>query len=79
MSDEQWVRQYLWCAVHQEGNGLDFLIQPRRNQQAAKTCFRKLLQECQYMPLVLITDQFKGHSAAKRDGCPVWNIGNIAV
>ena len=34
---------YLWRAVDQHGNVLDILVQSRRNKQAAKRFFRKLL------------------------------------
>jgi putative transposase len=42
---------YLWRAVDQHGNVLDILVQSRRNKQAAKKFFRKLLKGCQYVPL----------------------------
>jgi len=35
---------YLWRAVDQDGNVLDILVQSRRNRQAAKKFFRKLLK-----------------------------------
>ena len=38
--------QYLWRAVDQDGNVLDILVQRRRNKQAAKKFFRKLLKGC---------------------------------
>jgi putative transposase len=40
-------RHYLWRAVDQDGPVLDILVQRRRDTQAAKTCFRKLLKGCQ--------------------------------
>ena len=39
-------RHYLWRAVDQDDNVLDILVQSRRNQQAAKQFFRKLLKGC---------------------------------
>src|SRR6266513_2297790 len=50
-------RSYLWRAVDQHGNVLDILVQSRRNKQAAKKFFRKLLKGCTYVPRVLITDK----------------------
>ena len=38
---------YLWSAVDQDGNVLDILVQSRRNAQAAKRFFRKLLKGLQ--------------------------------
>jgi putative transposase len=58
---------YLWRAVDQHGNVLDILVQSRRNQAAAKKFFRKLLNGCQYVPRVLITDKLASYSAAKRE------------
>ncbi|WP_397490830.1 DDE-type integrase/transposase/recombinase [Rhodococcus wratislaviensis] len=38
------MQHYLWRAVDQHGDVLDVLVQPRRNAQAAKKFFRKLLK-----------------------------------
>jgi len=61
---------YLWRAVDQEGNVLDILLQSRRNKQAAKKFFRKLLKGCQYRPRVLITDKLASYGAAKHELLP---------
>ena len=37
-------QQYLWRAVDEGGDVLDILVQSRRNRQAAKRFFRKLLK-----------------------------------
>jgi putative transposase len=58
---------YLWRAVDQYGNVLDILVQSRRNKQAAKKFFRKLLKGCQYVPRVLITDKLGSYAAAKKE------------
>jgi putative transposase len=63
-------RQYLWRAVDQDGHVLDILVQRHRHKSAAKKFFRKLLKGCQYVPRVLITDQLKSYSAAKREILP---------
>jgi putative transposase len=63
-------RHYLWRAVDQDDNVLDILVQSRRNKQAAKKFFRKLLKGCQYIPRVIITDKLKSYSAAKRESLP---------
>src|SRR5262245_25524182 len=59
-------RHYLWRAVDQDDNILDILVQSRRNKQAAKKFFRKLLKGLQYVPRVIITDKLKSYGAAKR-------------
>src|SRR6266436_6103933 len=61
---------YLWRAVDQEGNVLDILVQRRRDKQAAKKFFRKLLKGLTYIPRVIITDKLKSYGAAKRDILP---------
>ncbi len=37
-------RRYLWRAVDQDGDILDILVQKRKDKQAAKRFFRKLLR-----------------------------------
>src|SRR5437899_8683447 len=61
---------YLWRAVDQEGNVLDILVQRRRNKQAAKKFFRKLLKGLTYVSRVIITDKLKSYGAAKRETLP---------
>jgi putative transposase len=60
-------RHYLWRAVDQDGNILDILVQRRRDKQAAKKFFRKLLKGLSYVPRVIITDKLKSYVAAKRE------------
>jgi putative transposase len=64
------TRHYLWRAVDQDDNVLDILVQRRRNKQAAKQCFRKLLKGLLYVPRVIITDKRKSYGAAKREILP---------
>jgi putative transposase len=64
------ARHYLWRAVDQDGNGLDMLVQSRRNTKAAKKFFRKRLKGLTYVPRVIITDQLKSDGAAKPDILP---------
>ena len=63
-------RHYLWRAVDQEGHVLDILVQRRRDKQAAKKFFRRLLTGLTYVPRVIITDQLKSYGAAKREVLP---------
>src|ERR1700686_1848682 len=62
--------QYLWRAVDQDGEVLDILVQPRRNKQAAKKFFRKLLKGLQYIPRAIITDKLRSYAAAKAEVMP---------
>ncbi len=61
---------YLWRAVDQDGNVLDIMVQSRRNANAAKRFFRKLLKGLQYTPRVVVTDKLKSYAAAKRKILP---------
>lgn len=60
-------KHYLRRAVDQDGNVLDILVQSRRNKQAAKRFFRKLLKGLTYVPRVIITDKLASYGAAKRE------------
>jgi putative transposase len=66
----QKARHYLWRAVDQDGSVLDILGQRRRDKQAAKKFFRKLLKGLTDVPRVLITDKLKSYAAAKREVMP---------
>jgi putative transposase len=63
-------KHILWRVVDQDGNVLDILVQSRRNKQAAKRFFRKLLKGLQYVPRVIITDKLRSYGAAKRELLP---------
>ena len=63
-------RHYLWRAVDQEGHVLDILVQRQRNKKEAKKFFRKLLKGLTDVPCVIITDQLRSYSAAKREILP---------
>ena len=52
--------------MDQDDNVLDILVQSRRNKNAAKKFFRKLLKGLTYVPRVIITD--KGPSARRGAG-----------
>ena len=57
-------------AVDQDGEVIDILVQPRRDKQAAKRFFRKLLKGLQYIPRVIITDKLRSYAAAKAEIMP---------
>lgn len=61
---------YLWRAVDSEGNVLDVLLQRRRDTNAAKRFFRKLLKKQGFVPRVIVTDKLKSDEAAKKQGMP---------
>jgi len=74
----QGQRQYLWRVVDQDGDVIDILVQPRRNQRAAERFFRRLLKGQGCEPRWLITDKLKSDGAAHRTMMPrVHHINHI--
>jgi putative transposase len=66
----QGVQNYLWRAVDQDGVVLDILVQRRRDGQAAKRLFRRLLNGLEYVPRVIVTDKLQSYSVARRQLLP---------
>ncbi|QNI31957.1 IS6 family transposase [Alloacidobacterium dinghuense] len=69
--DEVFIRingqqRYWWRAVDQDGDVIDILVQPHRDQRAAERFFRKLLRGQGSEPLQIITDKLRRYSAAVR-------------
>ena len=63
-------QQYLWRAVDQDGDVIDILVQPRRDQLAAARFFRKLLKRQGSVPRRLITDKLRSYAAARQAVMP---------
>ncbi|MFD7379859.1 IS6 family transposase [Streptomyces mirabilis] len=63
-------RKYLWRAVDQDGNVLDILVQSRRDKDAARRFFRKLMKKTRSVPRVIVTDKLRSHGAAHREVMP---------
>jgi putative transposase len=73
--DEVFIRiqgelHYLWRAVDQDGVVLDILVQSRRDAEAAKRLFKRLLKGLQYVPRVLVTDKLRSYGVAQRELLP---------
>ena len=66
----QGKRHYLWRAVDQDGDVLDILVQPHRDQRAAHRFFRKLLKGLHYVPRLIVTDRLGSYGAARRELLP---------
>ena len=62
----QGVQHYLRRAVDQQGVVLDILVQERRDGNAAKRFFKRLLKGLQYVPRVIITDKLRSYGLAQR-------------
>jgi len=69
--DEVFIRingqqRYLWRAVDQDGDVIDILVQPRRDQRAAERFFRIPLRGQGKEPFQIITDKLRSYSAGMR-------------
>ena len=59
-------RYWLWRAVDNEGEVLDFLVQSKRNAQAALKLMRKLLKKQGWPPTRVTTDKLRSYHVAIR-------------
>jgi transposase-like protein len=59
-------RYWLWRAVDNEGEVLDFLVQSRRNAKAAKMLMKKLLKKQGFAPTRVVTDKLRSYPSAFR-------------
>jgi putative transposase len=59
-------RYWLWRAVDNEGEVLDFLIQRRRNAKVAMKLMIKLLKKYAFAPTRIVTDHLRSYPAALR-------------
>ena len=63
-------RHYLWRAVDQDGEVIDVFLQRRRNGEAAKRFFRRLLKTHRSEPRKIVTDKLKSYGVAYRELIP---------
>jgi transposase-like protein len=59
-------KHWLWRAVDDEGEVLDFLVQPRRCAKSAQRLLRKLLKKQRFSPERITTDKLKSYAVAIR-------------
>ena len=64
------VQHDLWRAVDQDSVALDSLVQARRDANAAKSFFRRLLKGLQYVPRTIVTDRLRSYGVAQRHLLP---------
>jgi putative transposase len=57
-------RGWLWSAVDNEGEVLDFLVQPKRDTKAAKKLMKKLLKKQGFAPTRMVTDKLRSYPSA---------------
>ncbi len=63
-------RHYLWRAVDQDGDVIDVYLQARRDAEAAKRFFRRLLRSHGKSPRKIVTDKLGSYRVARRDLMP---------
>jgi hypothetical protein len=66
----QGPRRYLWRAVDQDGDLIEILVQKRKDIQAAKRFFRKMLRSQTQAPIEITTDKLRRYAAAKHQLMP---------
>ena len=70
-------QHWLWRAVDNEDEVLDFLVQPKRNAKVAQTPMRKLLKKQGWVPTRIVTDELRSyHVAFKSIGLSGEHIDN---
>ncbi|MFT6095074.1 MAG: putative transposase [Pseudohongiellaceae bacterium] len=73
--DEVFVRihggqHYLWRAVDQDGEVVDVFLQKRRDGEAAKSFFKRLLRKHREGPGKIVTDKLRSYGVAPRELIP---------
>ena len=72
-------RYWLWRGVDNEGEVLDFLVQSKRNAQAALKLMRKLLKKQSWTPTRITTDKLRSYHVAIRTLGLTLNTSTIGV
>lgn len=63
-------QHYLWRAVDQDGEVVDVYLQDKRNGDAAKRFFRRLLRSHGEEPRKIVTDKLRSYPVAHREVMP---------
>ena len=66
----QGKQHYLWRAVDQDGELVDVLLQARRDGNAAKRFFSRLLKTHRHEPRKIVTDKLGSYGVAHRELIP---------
>jgi len=64
------IQHYLWRAVDQDGEVVDIFLQKRRDGDAAKRFFKRLLKRNKGEPRKIVTDKLKSYGVAHRELIP---------
>ena len=66
----QGEQHYLWRAVDQDGEVVDVFLQKRRDGNAAKRFFKRLLRKHRGEPRKIVTDKLRSYNVAHRELIP---------
>jgi len=66
----QGEQHYLWRAVDQDGEVVNVFLQKRRDGNAAKRFFRRLLRKHRCEPRKIVTDKLRSYNVAHRELIP---------
>jgi putative transposase len=69
----------LWRAVDQHGAELDIMLQKRRDKDAAKRFFRRVLASCAEAPRKIVSDQLRSYPAAKAEIAELAHVKHVFV
>ncbi len=65
---------YLWRAIDQDGEVLDYLVSAKRDKKAALKLMRKLLKKYGFAPRTIVTDNWRAYATAFRElGLTAWH------
>ena len=64
------IQHYLWRAVDQDGEVIDVFLQRRRDGEAAKRFFRRLLKTHRCEPRKIVTDKLRSYGVAHHELIP---------
>ena len=70
---------YLWRAVDQDSEVLDILVQSRRDKEAAKKFFRKLLKDCATSRVRSSPTSCGATVLREWKSCRAWNTSNKSI
>lgn len=63
-------QKYLWRAVDQDGEVVDVFLQDKRDAEAAKRFFRRLIKSHRDEPRTIVTDKLRSYNVAHRELMP---------
>ena len=72
-------QHYLWRAVDQDGEVVDVFLQAKRDGEAAKRFFKRLLRNHGVEPRKIVTDKLRSYGVAHAAVSNLFNLGRHLV